>query len=327
LQEQIMNKNQNDCPEPSDTKTNGSSDREGHGTAGRHGRRERAAETSNLRRNDRLTREAKRLLTALGLPEARALPDPTDEKGLILHRRRAGISVGAGRFSRAAGDALQHHDLARWEAAEAGSRALCLTEAGRAHLRRSGAPERETAFLHQHRDTQGANVETGAGTARVRVDREESPLEWLRRRKGRDGQPLIDEASFQAGERLRTDITLAGLLPGVVARWDALPRAPGPVAPSDATDRMVAARQRLRHAFDAVGADFADLLTDLCGFLKGLETIERERHWPPRSAKVVVRLALARLAQHYGIQAEARGPSASRGIQAWQAVVIDGGRS
>lgn len=274
-----------------------------------------------------LTKEARRLLQALGLPEARAFVDPTDDAGVILRKRRAAVSIGAGRFSRDAAETLARNDLARWHRAQAGAASLLLTDAGRAHLRREDSEEPETGFFEQHRETGLQEVATESGTRRVRVDMEESPLDWLRRRKGRNGEPLIDDASYQAGERLRRDIMLAGLLPGVTARWDAMPKSGSPGSPSDATDRMVAARQRIRNAFDVLGADFSDLLTDLCGFLKGLELIERERQWPPRSAKVVVRIALSRLAEHYGIEASARGPAASRGIRTWQAVVIEGGRS
>jgi len=298
---------------------------------GRHGklsRKERggAGAKAGPVGTDSLPREARRLLTALGQPETWAITDPTDPASVLVHRRRSGISVGAGRFAAAAGEALVREDLALWERAASGRRALSLTDAGKAHLRRASAPQAETAFFDQHHETDFARVETETGSARVRVDTEESPLDWLRRRKGRNGEPMIDEASYQAGERLRTDIMLAGLLPGVTARWDPMPRSGGPAAPGEATDRMVAARQRLRNAFDAIGGDFSDLLLDLCGFLKGLEQLERERQWPPRSGKIVVRLALARLAEHYGIEAAAHGPAASRGIRAWQAVVIEGGR-
>ncbi len=278
-----------------------------------------------LRGGGPLTKAAERLLAALVAPGAEGIVDPTDESAIILRKSRGGVSVGGGRFPLADGEALVRHDLARWSAEGTGQRVLRATGAGKArHRRREGGGE--SPFLRQHVETAAATVETPAGPARVRVNAEESPLDWLRRRRGRDGEPMIDEASFQAGERLRADITLAGLLPGVTARWD-LPRSGGGMSPSEATDRMVAARQRIRHAFEAVGSDFSDLLMDLCGFLKGLELIERERQWPPRSAKVVVRLALARLAEHYGLEAQARGPGASRGIRAWQAVVIDGGRS
>jgi len=275
---------------------------------------------------DSLTKEAWRLLTTLGQPETWAIVDPTDPASVLVHRRRSGISVGAGRFASAVADALVRQDLGRWEQGSSGRKTLRLTKAGQACLLRFSAPEADMAFFHQHRETEVAAVETDAGITRVRVDADESPLDWLRRRKGRDGEPMIDEASHQAGERLRTDIMLAGLLPGVTARWDGMPRSGGTASPGEATDRMVAARQRLRNAFDAIGGDFGDLLLDLCGFLKGLEQIERERRWPARSAKIVVRLALARLAEHYGIEGSAQGPATSRGIRAWQAVVIDGGK-
>ncbi|MXQ14492.1 ATPase [Microvirga makkahensis] len=253
--------------------------------------------------------------------------DPTDEDGVIVHRKRAGISVGAGRFSAASAELLVRQDLAVWQHGATGCKTLVLSDAGRSHLRRSRVDEPTAAFLHQHRETVEATLRTEAGPVRVRMDTEESPLDWLRRRKDRNGEPMIDEAAYQAGERLRTDITLAGLLPGVTARWDMMPAGGGSISPSEATDRMVAARQRIRSAFAAVGSDLSDLLMDLCGFLKGLEQIERERGWPQRSAKIVVRLALARLAEHYGIEASARGPAASRGIRTWRAVVIEGGRA
>jgi Domain of unknown function (DUF6456) len=127
---------------------------------------------------------------------------------------------------------------------------------------------------------------------------------------------------LQAGERLRADFTRAHVMPRVTANWEA-PIARGArsargEAAGLATDVMIAARQRLHHALDAVGPEFAGLLIDVCCFLKRLEDVERERRWPPRSAKVVLQLGLARLARHYGLARAARGP-ARGSIQTWLA--------
>ncbi|NNM72671.1 DUF6456 domain-containing protein [Enterovirga aerilata] len=265
-----------------------------------------------------LSKAARRLLAALAEPGASAIPDPSREGMLILRGARHGISIGRGCVEEKVCRELQAHDLVT--RGEAG-RAVVISETGRRHLRRGEAPRAESAFQQQHAEIETATITDETGPAKVALNAAESPLDWLRRRRDRDGKPLIDAACHEAGERLRRDLTFGGLLPSITARWEGSigSGGAGPRDPAAAADAVVAARQRVRNALAAVGQDFADLLLDLCGFLKGLETIERERRWPPRSAKVVVRLALRRLAEHYGLETEARGPAQSRGVRSWAA--------
>ena len=84
------------------------------------------------------------------------------------------------------------------------------------------------------------------------------------------------------------------------------------------TDLIVASRQRVRSALEACGPEFAGLLMDVCCFLRGLEDIERERGWPSRSAKVVLQLALDRLARHYGFRPVTQ-PGGTARIRTWLA--------
>jgi hypothetical protein len=167
------------------------------------------------------------------------------------------------------------------------------------------------SFRAQHLSIARARIETPDGPLEVSIDEAESPLGWLARRKGRDGQPLIETVQFQAGERLRTDFTRANLTPNVTSSWDPS-RAQGRRGQSGGgtfSDAVVAAREQVNRALEAVGPEFADVLLDVCCFLKGLEDVERARRWPPRSAKVVLQLGLDRLARHYGLARDARGRS------------------
>ncbi|MGU3417958.1 DUF6456 domain-containing protein [Methylobacterium sp. D54C] len=257
-----------------------------------------------------LPAEAVRLLARLGEPGAYARPDPLVEDALVARRGGDGISVGSGRFAAASGRALAVADLATWNAA---GTHLTISEAGRARLRREARPG-DLAFANQHREL--AVVEGGAGPTLRNAA--ENPLAWMVRRRDRDGAPLIDAAAFEAGERLRRDMTAAALLPRMGADLGA-PRIDGggPRDPASAADHVIAARQRVRGALDAVGSDLSGLLIDLCGFLKGLERIEAERRWPARSAKVVARIALGRLAEHYGLEREATGPDRAR-LRLWR---------
>ena len=261
-----------------------------------------------------IERQAERLLRALAEAGASARETDIPRPGfLAVSARRKGISLVAAHFPAKAGAHLVSHDLARWRD-EGGRAILDITAAGRARLRRGAAPLEEQ-FQAQHRDIEATVIEPAGA---VKRNEAESPLAWLARRKDRQGRAMLDPASFAAGERFRADFTLAGLQPRVTSDWST------PVSGAGAGDRgmhisdiMVAARQRLDRALDALGPELGALVIDVCGFLKGLEAIEAEQRWPARSAKVVLGIALARLAAHYGLAQEARGPRRARALLHW----------
>jgi hypothetical protein len=157
--------------------------------------------------------------------------------------------------------------------------------------------------------------ETTGGAAADRlpaVNAGESPLGLLVRLKDRHGRAFLEPAEFEAGERLRGDYTRGRIMPRLGANWEACvssgARAGGGAA-ADLTDAALAARQRVDRALVAVGPELSGLLVDVCCFLKGLELVERERGWPVRSAKVVLKSALGVLARHY------RPPAARQGAR------------
>ena len=133
----------------------------------------------------------------------------------------------------------------------------------------------------------------------------ESPLGWLARRRDRNGRPILEPHQFDAGERLRADLFFAGLTPRVTASWSGIPEDRGargaPGTGMEMADRIVAARQRVSRALEAVGPELSGILIDVCGHLKGLEEVERSEGWPQRSAKLLLQAALTTLARHYGL--------------------------
>jgi hypothetical protein len=144
---------------------------------------------------------------------------------------------------------------------------------------------------------------------------QEPPLSWLRRRKDKDGQPLITDAQFRAGERLAADYRRAHLSRRITSDWSGVAasrqsRRGSPDAGVELSDAAVAARERFRGALAVVGSELAGILIDVCCLETGLEAAERAEGWPQRAAKVVLQLALTSLARHYGLIAPERSPFA-----------------
>lgn len=132
-----------------------------------------------------------------------------------------------------------------------------------------------------------------------------SPLEWLHERRDKAGNPLISREEYAAGVRLRSDLEKAQMQPLVTSSWTGLPddrrRRAAPGAGLELRDSVVAAQDRVRRAFFAVGVEYANLLLDVCCLETGLTTVERATGWPQRSDKVILQMALRELARHYGM--------------------------
>jgi hypothetical protein len=185
---------------------------------------------------------------------------------------------------------------------------VVATRTGRARaVRDAGGPE---PFLAQHRTLGRRTLETEVGRESLLVDLDESPLAWLARRKGKDGKPLLSAAEVAAGEKLRADFTRGQMSPRVTANWESAVssgRRGGGGSVAELTEAALAARMRVSRAIDAVGPELSGALIDVCCFLQGVADVEKARGWPARGAKLVLGLALTRLARHYGLLTEGTG--------------------
>lgn len=169
------------------------------------------------------------------------------------------------------------------------------------------------SFANQHRTL----VKSRDGSTR---NLDESPLARLAA-AGTDGSPAYLSAhQVEAGERVRKLVERAQLVARTTMSYDAnrtVAAKSGSGASADLGLAAADARARLDQIARALPDDCCGVVFDVCGLLKGLQTVESERGWPRRSAKLVLRIGLEQLAQLFGLTAQASGPAA-RGTYAWQ---------
>ena len=209
------------------------------------------------------------------------------------------LAAGDGRRQPFCAETLQ--EALRLGLVRRGGERLVATPEARAFLKRRLC-EAETAFAGQHRDMAEVVVVRDGVRERALANRLESPLAGLARLKEKTGEAYLPESALAAGERLHADFTRGGLQPRLTMAWE--PRIAGRQkgeagAARDLTDTALAARLRVARAIEAMGPELSGVALDVCCFMKGLETVERERQWPVRSAKLMLRAALMALARHY----------------------------
>jgi hypothetical protein len=191
---------------------------------------------------------------------------------------------------------------------------LTLSTEGNSHVKRMLHPE--AGYAAQHGELAVQQVIPDEAPALVNLH--ESPLARLYQRRDKEGKTWLGECEFAAGERLRADFERAGLQPRISAHWEAgvASGGRGGAGMADISDFALDARKRVDAAMSMLEPALAGVALDICCFLKGLEQVERERSWPPRSAKLMLRTALALLARHYGL---AGGGQSKARMQHWGA--------
>ncbi len=131
------------------------------------------------------------------------------------------------------------------------------------------------------------------GKRSATVNLSESPLSWLHARGH------LDDRQFAAGEQLRADWERAQLSASITMRWDAV-RIKGTADRGLITsERQIAAKARFDGAVAAAGPGLADVLWRVVCAGETLPTAEKALIWPVRSGKLVLKLALDRVAGFY----------------------------
>lgn len=129
----------------------------------------------------------------------------------------------------------------------------------------------------------------------VAVNVAESPLGWLH------AHGHLEDRLFDAGERLRADYEYSQLGPSVTMSWDPVRIRATTDEGLNRTERQMSARSRFDGALARAGKGLEDVLWRVVCAGETLPVAEKALSWPARSGKLVLRLALDRVADFYKV--------------------------
>lgn len=265
--------------------------------------------------DDTLEREAMRILRRMAEPGAVLAIAPDMQKAAVIRTTPDGQSSRTAVVER---NIAQAFALKDWIASRKSGRVTAyeITASGRAALKRiidatdkarqsahSGMAEAPMPFVGAQRHWAERQLqEDGEGPRKIRYNLAESPISLLGRRRDKDGKPFLEPEMIQAAERLREDFELAQMGPRVTQNWERFLTGADRGSfrgDSGLAEGPRAARDRVAAALRDLGPGLADVALRVCCFLEGIEAAEKRMGWAARSGKVVLRIALHRLGQHY----------------------------
>ena len=131
------------------------------------------------------------------------------------------------------------------------------------------------------------------------VNLAESPLGWLLARGH------VSRRQFDAGEQLRLDWERAQLPPKVTMSWNPAPNSGRRGQVGSALDpgaSQLEASRRFNEAIGAAGPGLTDVLWRVVCWGDGMREAESALGWPARAGKLVLGIALDRVADYYRLR-------------------------
>ncbi len=177
-----------------------------------------------------------------------------------------------------------------------------LTDEGLAHVRRAASVVDRFRRQHQHVVRKSISTQEGEFVD-TEADIGRSPVRRMDAAARATGAKSFSHRALLASEKYCTDCERAQAGPRVTADWSSASSRTkrGATGQGGFTESQRSAHRRAEAAEKALGPGLSDVARAFCIDGRSLSAIERSFGWPRSSARVVLGLALERLADHYGL--------------------------
>lgn len=256
--------------------------------------------------DEKVEKEARRILRRLCENNTFLLISPNVDKAAVFKTTQQGKLC---RLALVDYSIVHAFSLKEWIKGENLSRVgkYHITPTGRKALKRLLALDhakrgpQDNTFAQQHQETGNRVVSMDGKVQKIRVNLAESPLTLLARKKDKFGNEYLSADLLEAGERFREDFERAQMGARVTQNWDRFLTGAGRNGFNNAAEYSNPSKERFATAYRSLAPGLRDVALRVCCYLEGLEKTEKQLGWSARSGKVVLKIALQSLANHYGI--------------------------